>query len=128
MPNINTQQSDSFEISLPRQLVSSLSDSSSSAEKCRDVLRMFLPCTVTGNVAFTANNRTARVQACTYDGSIVSFQVSEKEGSMKLDISATRASCMVEVLWHTSKDSEEGCLYASNDFSTGLFSIVKFQF
>ena len=100
MPNISIQQSHSFEISLPRQLVSSLSDSSSltSAEECRDVLRMFLPCTVTGNIAFTANNRTAQVQACTYDGSIVSFQVSDKEGSLKLDISATRASCMVEVI------------------------------
>ena len=64
---------------------------------------MFLPCTATGNIAFTANNRTARVQACTYDGSIVSFQVSDKEGSMKLDISATRASCMVEVIGGTRR-------------------------
>ena len=93
---LTAHQGYSFDILLAQQ-VNTDSTLTDTAQCCKDVLRMFLPCEVT-DTAEVSSDGAVHVQACHYDGSVVSFHVAYKERELQLTISEDRGSSMAEII------------------------------
>ena len=73
---------------------SAISNSQVPVDRCRDA---FLSFAVT-ETALSIGDRCVQVHASNYDGSVVSFEVTDEEGKLKLSITTSTASCMVEIV------------------------------
>ena len=94
------QQGHSFEMVLPNpnQRAEVSSDTALPVHSCRGVLDVLLPHNITESLS-TGNNGPFQIQACSYDGSIVSFEINSREESCLLKIKNTGSvRSMVEIM------------------------------
>ena len=125
----------SLEIPLPLQEGSHLSGSQSSAQKCTDVLNSLLPTTVVevATAAIVNLSNSSQIEARSYNGSVVKLNVTCKAGTFKLNVSTSKASCMVElfcslqrkIVRNQKKLSSEKRKEASSELLTGEHVALK---
>ena len=90
----------SIEIPLPLQEGSHLLGSQSSGQKCTDVLNSLLSTTVVdvATAAIVNQSNSSQIEVRSYNGSVVKLKVTSEVGRCKLNVSTSRASCMVEIV------------------------------
>ena len=89
-------QREKYSLEMPIPLLESVS--CSATHGFSHVLKLLLPPRFAGVLPDVTNSNNLQIQACTYDGSLVSLEVSEKEETMRLNVTATTPSSLVEVV------------------------------
>ena len=125
----------SLEIPLPLQEGSLHSGSQFSGQKCTDVLNSLLPTTVVevATAAIVNQSNSSQIEVRSYNGSVVKLKVTSEVGRFKLNVSTSRASCMVElfsslqrrIVRNQKKLSSEKRKEASSELITGEHVALK---
>ena len=92
-PVSDVQQGKTLEMSLPLLVDNIPSGILSSDRNYTDILKELLP----HNIRESCLTINHQIKVCYYDGSIVTFEVADEEGKLKLNIATSTASCMVEI-------------------------------
>ena len=107
----------SLEMPFPAQVhVDSAVSDSLFVDRCRAALKVFLPPAI-AETASIMGDRCVKIQAGYYDGSVVSFEVTDEEGNLKLRITTSTASCMVEVVSCVHRRVLQESNSSSSDFN-----------
>ena len=93
----NELQSKKYSLEMPISLPESRV-SCSATHRFSHVFKLLLPPSVAGVLSDVTDSNNLQIQVCTYNGSIVSFEVFEKEERVRLNVAATTASSLVEVV------------------------------
>ena len=123
------------EIPLLLQDGSHLSGSQSSGQKCTDVLNSLLPTTVVevATAAIVKQSNSSQIEVRSYNSSIIKLKVTTEAGRFKLNVSTSKASCMVElfsslqrrIVRNRKKLSGEKRKEASSELLTGDHIALK---
>ena len=93
-------------------------------DRCRAALKVFLPPAI-AEAASIMGDRCFKIQAGYYDGSVVSFEVTDEEGKLKLRITTSTASCMVEVVSCVHRRVLQEGDSSSSEFSAELLTSLQ---
>ena len=116
----------SLEMPFPAQVHvdSAVSDSLLAVDRCRATLKVFLPPAIAETASITGD-RCVKIQAGYYDGSVVSFEVTDEEGKLKLRIATSTASCMLEVVSCVHRRVLQESNSSSSDFNAEVLTSLQ---